>query len=66
MQLVMCTVDVSCVISRCKSRSDSYPKALKGCRDIVFTHGVQMGGKLGGRAVSRKGFSGLYHRNRKA
>ena len=24
-----------------------YPTALKGCRGIVFTHGVQMGGRAG-------------------
>ena len=32
-----------------------YPTALKGCRGIVFTHGVRMGGPV----------SGLYLRNRK-
>ena len=26
-----------------------YPTALKGCRGIVFTHGVEMGGRAGGR-----------------
>ena len=26
-----------------------YPTALKGCRGIVFTHGVRMGGRPGGR-----------------
>ena len=36
-----------------------YPTALKGCRGIVFTHGVWMGGWAGGgkkfvRAVSQK------------
>ena len=36
-----------------------YPTALKGCRGIVFTHGVRMGGRLGMgkyfvRAVSQK------------
>ena len=35
-----------------------YPTALKGCQGIVFTHGVQMGGWVGGkkfvRAVSQK------------
>ena len=36
-----------------------YPTALKGCRGIVFTHGVRMGGRAGGgkkfvRAVSQK------------
>ena len=25
-----------------------YPTALKGCRGIVFTHGVPMGGWAGG------------------
>ena len=34
-----------------------YPTALKGCRGIVFTHGVRMGGGVGGgkkivRAIS--------------
>ena len=24
-----------------------YPTALKGCRGIVFTHGVRMGGRAG-------------------
>ena len=37
-----------------------YPTALKGCRGIVFTHGVQIGGWVAG-----KSFSGLYLRNRK-
>ena len=37
-----------------------YPTALKGCPGIVFTHGVRMGGQVGGggkkfvRAVSQK------------
>ena len=35
-----------------------YPTALKGCRVIVFTHGVRMGGQAAGkkfvRAVSQK------------
>ena len=26
-----------------------YPTPLKGCRGIVFTHGVWMGGRAGGR-----------------
>ena len=26
-----------------------YPTALKGCWGIVFTHGVRMGGRVGGR-----------------
>ena len=26
-----------------------YPIALKGCRGIVFTHGVRMGRRVGGR-----------------
>ena len=25
--------------------NDFYPTALKGCRGIVFTHGLQMGGR---------------------
>ena len=25
-----------------------YPTALKGCRGIVFTHGVRIGGRSGG------------------
>ena len=25
-----------------------YPTAFKGCRGIVFTHGVRMGGQVGG------------------
>ena len=25
-----------------------YPTALKGCRGIVFTHSVRMGGRAGG------------------
>ena len=28
---------------------DFYPTALKGCQGIVFTHGVRMGGWVGGR-----------------
>ena len=31
-------------------KSVFYPTALKGCRGIVFTHGVRMGGWAGGRA----------------
>ena len=30
-----------------------YPTALKGCRGIVFTHGVRMGGHPGGRVGGR-------------
>ena len=37
-----------------------YPTALKGCRGIVFTHGVRMGGRAAGKSLS-----GLYLRNRK-
>ena len=37
-----------------------YPTALQGSWGIVFTHGVQMGG----RAVGKR-LSGLYLRNRK-
>ena len=38
--------------------------ALKGCRGIVFTHGVRAGGRVGGRAAENS-LSGLYLRNRK-
>ena len=41
-------------------RISFYPTALKGCRDIVFTHGVRMGGRAAGKSLS-----GLYLRNRK-
>ena len=44
--------------------SSFYPTALKGCRGIVFTHGVRMGGRAGGRAAGNS-LSGLYLRNRK-
>ena len=37
-----------------------YPTALKGCRGIVFTHGVRMGGRASGKSLS-----GLYLKNRK-
>ena len=37
-----------------------YPKALQGCRCIVFTHGVRMGGRAVGKSLS-----GLYLRNHK-
>ena len=37
-----------------------YPRGLKGCRGIVFTHGVRMGGRVAGNSLS-----GLYLRNRK-
>ena len=30
-----------------------YPTALKGCRGIVFTHGVHLGVWLGGRAQEK-------------
>ena len=41
-----------------------YPIALKGCRGIVFTHGVRMGGRVSGQAAG-KSLSGLYLKNRK-
>ena len=41
-----------------------YPTALKGCRGIVFTHGVRMGGRAG-RQAAGKSLSGLYLRNHK-
>ena len=34
----------------CCHGNASYPTALKGCRGIVFTHGVRMGGRPGGLA----------------
>ena len=37
-----------------------YPTPFKGCRGIVFTHGVRMGGRAAGNSLS-----GLYLRNRK-
>ena len=37
-----------------------YPTVLKGCRGIVFTHGVRMGGRAADKSLSR-----LYLRNRK-
>ena len=37
-----------------------YPTALKGCRGIIFTYGVRMGGRAAGKSLSR-----LYLRNRK-
>ena len=45
-----------------------YPTALKGCRGIVFTHGVRMGGRASGRVggqAAGNSLSGLYLRNRK-
>ena len=41
-----------------------YPTALNGCWGIVFTHGVGMVGRAGGRAAGNS-LSGLYLRNRK-
>ena len=41
-----------------------YPTALNGCWGIVFTHGVRMVGRAGGRAAENS-LSGLYLRNRK-
>ena len=43
-----------------RSATSSYPTALKGCRGIVFTHGVRIGGRALGKSLS-----GLYLRNRK-
>ena len=31
-----------------------YPTALKGCWGIVFTHGVRMGGRAGGRTAGKE------------
>ena len=36
-----------------------YPTALKGCQGIVFSHGVRMGRRSGGRAAG-KSLSRLY------
>ena len=33
---------------------DIYPTALKGCWGIVFTHGVRMGVRVGGRAAGKE------------
>ena len=41
-----------------------YPRALKGCQGIVFTHGLRMGGRVGGQSAG-KSLSGLYLRNPK-
>ena len=43
-------------------QSPTHPRP--GCRGIVFTHGVRVGGHPGGRAAG-KSLSGLYLRNRK-
>ena len=48
-----------CLLSFVKYSLAFYPRALKGCRGIVYTHGVQMGGQAGGGkkfvwAVSQK------------
>ena len=40
--------------------TSGYPTVLKGCRGIVFTHGVRMGGWAVGKSLC-----GLYLRNRK-
>ena len=43
------------MFTKCKSGNSSfYPTALKGCRGIVFTHGVQMGGRASCRAGGRR------------
>ena len=44
--------------------SSFYSTALKGCRGIVFTAGVQMGRRVGGGGG--RSLSGLYLGNRKA
>ena len=41
-----------------------HSKRVKGCRGIVFTHGVWMGGRVSERATENS-LSGLYFRNRK-
>ena len=40
--------------------SEAHLPLLRGCRGIVFTHGVRMGGRAVGNSLS-----GLYLRNRK-
>ena len=53
-------VQVSVMLFSVVSRLCFYPTAIKGCRGIVFTHGVRMGGWVCGRRekfvrpVSRK------------
>ena len=54
LQLFTCYIDFSAF----------YPTALKGCRGIVFTHGVRMGRQVGWPAAGNS-LSGLYLRNRK-
>ena len=46
-------VDTSCIWPQMRPWS-SYPTALKGCRGIVFTHGVRMGGRAGGRMAGAR------------
>ena len=45
----------------CSNCLSFYPTALNGCRGVVFTHGVLMGG----RAVKGKSLSGMFLRNYK-
>ena len=45
-------------VFHCSQQSVFYPTALKGCRGIVFTHGVWAGGRPAGNSLS-----GLYLRN---
>ena len=35
-------------IAHFRSCKAFYPTTLKGCRGVVFTHGVRMGGRVGG------------------
>ena len=49
--------------SRNKLLTHFYPTVLKGCQGIVFTHGVQMGGRAG--VWAGKSWSRLYLRNGK-
>ena len=44
--------------------SITYSLVIRAVGGIVFTHGVQMGGRPGGRAAGNS-LSGLYLRNRK-
>ena len=52
---------VNCTVYLTGSQWGFYPTALKGCKGIVFTHGVQMGVR---RAAGNR-LSGLYLRNHK-
>ena len=48
-------IGISMVLTRVCLNNNYYPTAPKGCRGIVFTHGVRMGGRAGGRPVGQVG-----------